>query len=75
VNEQRPNIVDNIKNGEIHLIINTTEGKKSIKDSFAIRREALSNRVSYTTTAAAGMAMALAMEVIETKIVEIKEMA
>ncbi|MFQ5488924.1 MAG: carbamoyl-phosphate synthase large subunit, partial [Gammaproteobacteria bacterium] len=48
VAEGRPHIVDMIKNDEISLIINTTEGKQAIADSYAIRREALLHKVTYT---------------------------
>ena len=44
VAEGRPHIVDLIKNGEIVYIVNTTEGKQAIADSFSIRREALQHR-------------------------------
>ena len=50
VTEGRPNIVDRIKNGEIHLVINTTEGKQAQQDSFSIRRSALQGKVYNTTT-------------------------
>ena len=56
VREGRPHIVDMIINGEIGLIVNTTEGKQSLADSYTIRREALLNRVAYTTTLAGGLA-------------------
>ncbi|MEN8261191.1 MAG: ATP-grasp domain-containing protein, partial [Pseudomonadota bacterium] len=56
VYQGRPNIVDMIKNGEIQLIINTTEGQKAVKDSFTMRREALQHRVTYTTTLAGAWA-------------------
>ena len=39
-----------IKNDELQFIINTTEGKKAIADSFTIRRQALQQQVTYTTT-------------------------
>src|SRR5690606_17420419 len=45
VTEGRPNIVERIKNGEIHLVINTTEGKKAQEDSFSILRSALPAQV------------------------------
>jgi carbamoyl-phosphate synthase large subunit len=61
VKEGRPHIVDLIKNDEIALIINTTEGKSAIADSFTIRREALNHRVAYATTIACGRAMCLAL--------------
>jgi carbamoyl-phosphate synthase large subunit len=50
MSEGRPNIVDAIKNGEYAYIVNTTEGRQAITDSVYIRREALVNRVLYTTT-------------------------
>jgi carbamoyl-phosphate synthase large subunit len=48
--EGRPHIVDATKNGEVHLVINTTEGKKAVSDSRAIRRSALMHKVPYYTT-------------------------
>jgi len=62
VAEGRPHIVDMIKNGQIALIINTTEGKQAIADSFTIRREALQHKVYYTTTIAAARATCQALE-------------
>jgi carbamoyl-phosphate synthase large subunit len=50
VSEGRPHVVDMIKNGGVQFIINTTEGKKAIADSFTIRRQALQHQVTYTTT-------------------------
>ena len=61
VREGRPHIVDAIKNDEINLIINTTEGRQAIADSYSIRREALHHKVSYTTTIAGARATVLAM--------------
>ncbi|MEJ7747226.1 MAG: carbamoyl-phosphate synthase large subunit, partial [Luteimonas sp.] len=55
--EGRPHIVDLIKNGEISYIVNTTEGKQAIADSFSIRREALQHRVTYSTTVAGAKAL------------------
>ena len=55
--EGRPHIVDAIKNGEIAYIVNTTEGKQAIGDSFSIRREALQARVTYSTTIAGARAL------------------
>ncbi|MEC7642291.1 carbamoyl-phosphate synthase large subunit [Idiomarina sp.] len=54
--EGRPNIVDAIKNGEYSYIINTVEGRQAIEDSVYIRREALLNKVIYTTTLNAAFA-------------------
>ncbi len=50
VAEGRPHIVDMMKNGEISFIVNTTEGRQAIADSYSIRREALQHRIAYTTT-------------------------
>ncbi|BFM12802.1 carbamoyl-phosphate synthase large subunit [Simiduia litorea] len=61
VTEGRPHIVDMIKNDEINLIINTTEGKSAIKDSASIRRGAEGRRVYYTTTLAAAEALCVAL--------------
>ena len=61
VKEGRPHIVDMIKNDEIVLIVNTTEGRSAIADSYAIRREALMHSVCYTTTISGGMATCQAM--------------
>ena len=55
--EGRPHIVDLIKNDEIAYIVNTTEGKQAIADSFSIRREALQRRVTYSTTVAGARAL------------------
>ncbi len=57
VAEGRPHIVDLIKNGEIVYIVNTTEGRQAIADSFSIRREALQHRVTYSTTVAGARAL------------------
>ncbi|HED12172.1 MAG TPA: carbamoyl-phosphate synthase large subunit [Gammaproteobacteria bacterium] len=56
VTEGRPNVVDQIKNEEINLIINTTQGKRSLADSYTIRREALNHKIAYYTTLAAARA-------------------
>jgi len=51
-----------IKNDEINLIINTTEGKQAIADSFTIRAAALQHKVSYTTTLAGAKATCVALK-------------
>ena len=61
VYEGRPHVVDMIKNGELQLIINTTEGKKAISDSFTIRRQALQEQVTYTTTISGASATCAAL--------------
>ncbi|MBX2808395.1 MAG: carbamoyl-phosphate synthase large subunit [Cellvibrionaceae bacterium] len=61
VAEGRPHIVDMIKNDQVALVINTTEGKRAIKDSASIRRSAENHAVYYTTTLAGGEAAYLAL--------------
>ena len=56
VSEGRPHVVDQIKNGEFQLVINTTAGKRSLADSHTIRREALLHKVAYFTTLAGARA-------------------
>lgn len=65
VTEGRPHIVDAIKNAEIDLIINTTEGRLAIADSFSIRREALHNKICYTTTMAGARATCQALDYLD----------
>jgi len=62
VREGRPHIVDMIKNDEINLIVNTTEGKQAIRESRSIRREAVHKRVTYYTTVAAARATCDALD-------------
>ncbi|MFT7414096.1 MAG: carbamoyl-phosphate synthase large subunit, partial [Methylophagaceae bacterium] len=61
VAEGQPHIVDMIKNDEINLIVNTTEGRQSVADSREIRRAALQHQVNYTTTTAAARATCQAL--------------
>ncbi len=60
--EGRPHIVDMIKNEEINLIINTTEGSQAIADSATIRSNALQHKVTYTTTLTGGLALCTALK-------------
>jgi carbamoyl-phosphate synthase large subunit len=62
VREGRPHIVDMIKNDEIDLIVNTTEGKQAIRESRSIRREAVLRKVTYYTTVSAARATCDALE-------------
>jgi carbamoyl-phosphate synthase large subunit len=62
VAEGRPHIVDLIKNGEIVYIVNTTEGRQAIADSFSIRREALQQRITYSTTVTGARALLNSLE-------------
>ncbi|MBM3615910.1 MAG: carbamoyl-phosphate synthase large subunit, partial [Alphaproteobacteria bacterium] len=60
--EGRPNIVDRLKNNDIALVMNTTEGKQAVSDSRDIRRVALMDKIPYFTTAAASIAVVAAMK-------------
>ncbi|HEX4892828.1 MAG TPA: carbamoyl-phosphate synthase large subunit, partial [Hyphomicrobiaceae bacterium] len=59
--EGRPHIVDLMKNGGVHLVVNTTEGAKALADSKDIRRTALQNRIPYYTTLAGAVAVTQAI--------------
>jgi carbamoyl-phosphate synthase large subunit len=61
VYEGRPNIVDRLKNDDIALVMNTTEGTQAVSDSRDIRRVALMDKIPYFTTAAASIAAVAAM--------------
>ncbi|MFT4813230.1 MAG: carbamoyl-phosphate synthase large subunit, partial [Paracoccaceae bacterium] len=62
VNEGRPHIVDMLKNDQIQVVFNTTEGKQAIADSSTIRRTALKHSVFCTTTIAGALAVCEALE-------------
>ena len=55
--EGRPHIVDAIKNGQVNLVFNTTQGPQAVADSFSIRREALMHNIAYYTTVAGARAV------------------
>ena len=65
VREGRPHIVDMIKNNEIDLIVNTTEGKQAINESESIRAEAVRKGVTYYTTLGAAIATCRAIEYLD----------
>ena len=65
VREGRPHIVDMIKNEEVQLVVNTTEGKFSVRESESIRREAVIRKVTYYTTVAAALATCEAMNYLD----------
>ena len=52
VREGRPHLVDSIKDGLVQIIFNTTEGQQSIKESFSLRRAAITYGIPYYTTIA-----------------------
>ena len=62
VYEGRPDVVDMLKDGQITLVMNTTEGAQAVEDSREIRRVSLYDKIPYYTTAAAAHAAALAMK-------------
>jgi carbamoyl-phosphate synthase large subunit len=64
VMEGRPHIVDAMKNGDIQLVFNTSEGSASIRDSFDLRRTALMNKIPYFTTTAGARAAVRAIEAL-----------
>jgi len=62
VTEGRPSIVDRIKDGDVHLVLNTTAGKREIADSYSIRRGTLMKGVPYFTTVTGARAAVGAIE-------------
>jgi carbamoyl-phosphate synthase large subunit len=71
VAQGRPHIVDKIKDGEIALVFNTTEGWQSLKDSEDIRRSALASKVSYFTTASGSVAAVEAIAALRMRKLEV----
>jgi len=67
--EGRPHVVDMIKNGEIGLMVNTTSGRQSLRDSYTIRREALQAKVTYYTTLASAKAAVAAHQKLQSNAV------
>jgi carbamoyl-phosphate synthase large subunit len=72
VAQGRPHIVDKIKDGEIAIIFNTTEGWQSLKDSEDIRRSALMGKVTQYTTASASVAAAQAIAALRERNLEVR---
>jgi carbamoyl-phosphate synthase large subunit len=72
VREGRPHVVDMIKNGEIHLVINTTSSKKAIAESYSIRRASLTLNVPYTTTLAGAKATLAAIRSMSEEDMKVK---
>ena len=67
VQQGRPHIVDMMIDGNIDLVLNTTEGAQSIKDSFSIRRTALMRKIPYSTTVSGSHAIVKAIEAAQAK--------
>ncbi|HWV61681.1 MAG TPA: carbamoyl-phosphate synthase large subunit [Sphingopyxis sp.] len=72
VAEGRPHIVDRIKDGDVQLIFNTTEGWQSLQDSQSIRASALAADIAYYTTAAASDAATQAIGALRSRSLEVK---
>ena len=70
--EGRPNIVDLMIDGKVDMIINTTVGEQSIKDSFIIRRTALDRQITYATTIRGAAAMTEAIETLQKRQMDVK---
>jgi len=62
--EGRPHCVDSLTNGQIQLVVNTTEGSQAVKDSFSIRRSALQYNIPHYTTVAGAQAAVDAIEAL-----------
>ncbi|MFN3232798.1 MAG: carbamoyl-phosphate synthase large subunit [Alphaproteobacteria bacterium] len=69
--EGRPHIVDAMKNGDVQLVFNTTEGAQAIVDSFSIRRTALLDKIPYYTTVAGAMAAVMGIETMKSGSLEV----
>ena len=74
VREGRPHIVDMIKNNKIEMIFNTTEGSKSISDSFSLREAALTSNIPYYTTLSGCNAVLLAIKKLKSIKINIKSL-
>ncbi len=72
VQQGRPHIVDRIKDGEVALIFNTTEGWQSLRDSQSIRASALNGKIPYFTTASASVAAAQAIAALRERPLEVR---
>ncbi|RMF10584.1 MAG: ATP-grasp domain-containing protein, partial [Alphaproteobacteria bacterium] len=69
--EGRPHVVDAMKNGEVDIVFNTTEGAQALADSASIRRTALLYHIPYYTTLAGAMAVTKAIEAVRADILKV----
>jgi len=69
--EGRPHIVDAMQNGDIQLVFNTTEGARSIADSYSLRRTALNQRIPYYTTVAGARAAVASIRAMRSGALEV----
>jgi len=72
--EGRPHIVDAMKNGDIQLVVNTTEGTQALQDSRSLRRAALENKIPYYTTMAGAEAVVSAIEAYHQGSIKVKSL-
>jgi carbamoyl-phosphate synthase large subunit len=72
VAEGRPHIVDLMKNGEVQLVFNTTEGAQAYRDSFSIRRTALVQDIPYYTTVSGARATVQAIRYLKTGGIDVR---
>ncbi len=72
VYEGRPNIVDRLKDGDVTLVLNTTEGAQAVEDSRSMRNVALMDRIPYFTTLSASHAAAQAIDAQEEGDVDVR---
>lgn len=70
--EGRPHVVDAIKNGEIQLVFNTTDGSKALADSRSLRQAALLNKIPYYTTLSGAVAAAQGIKAYNSDVVEVR---
>ena len=68
----RPNVEDAIKNGQVHLVINTGSGDTSSRDGYVIRRAALKFGIPYVTTAAGALAVSKAVAAMKAQTLGVK---
>ena len=71
---QRPHVLDIMKNGEVQLMFNTTEGKKAIEDSYGLRNTALTMKLPYFTTMAASKAAVQALKGVHAGELDVKRL-
>jgi carbamoyl-phosphate synthase large subunit len=69
--EGRPHIVDEMKNGEISLVFNTTDGAQALSDSASIRKTALHMKIPYCTTMAGAAAVTQAIQSLKSGSLEV----
>jgi carbamoyl-phosphate synthase large subunit len=74
VYEGRPNVVDLVVSGQIHLLINTPLGKLTQHDDYVLRQAALQHRVPYTTTMSAANAACDAIIALKSRVGEVKSL-